>query len=1815
MACNFHHDDNRETNSLPDLASIHTRNKRACDSTDENNDRTLAPANRIRSAGSPVNETVNVEYRVTTKLSHDAYTVGWVCALHSEMAAAKAMLDDIHEPLPMNPNDTNHYVFGSIDHHNIVIVCLPSGQYGITRAAVVANNMRWSFRSIRIRLMVGIGGGVPSKVDMRLGDVVVSNPTLSSPGVIQYDFGKTVKSGKFQVTGALNKPPQDILGAVAKLRAHHESQNSSVPGILSDMLERNPKMIAYSYRRIEEDRLYMATYDHVGGSCDHCDASKLVRRRPRPDLNPRVHYGTIASANQVMKHGLTRDRLAREYDILCFEMEAAGLMDHFPCLVIRGICDYSDSHKTKEWQEYAAATAAAYTKELLSLIPPVDRMLPSKPSTPSANSTSPMDRRQLLIDSLRFEQIDSRHANIKTAHAQTCCWLLEHPDYLRWLDPNKMADHHGFLWISGKPGTGKSTIMKFAYSHATKNAIPESAVISFFFNARGAFLERAAEGMYRSLLLQLLENLPKLQAVLDDDDGVATVLANNNSSGLSISLIQSLIFKAITKLGRHRVTCFVDALDECDEREVENMLDFFVDLGHCAVQSDAKLYICFSSRHYPYMDIPHCQRFTLEDQTGHEDDIEAYVRNKLRTGNRSQSGETKTRILQKASGVFLWVVLVVAILNKEYKRGRIFAVNERLKEIPPGLSELFRDILTRDKDNMDDFFLCIQWLLFGSRPLKREEYYFAMTAGLRSEEAPDPWDDDKITKEDMNLFVLSSSKGLAETATKSKMSIVQFIHESVRDFLLKDGGLKSLWPNLENDFEEKSHDRLKQCCYTYIKADISGHLAEDNYLLKASSEEVTSLRQEVSQRFPLMEYAATRIFHHANAAASAITQEQFLKEFSAPMFRPWALRRNLFAPKISRLNAKATLLDFFVEQHYISLIKTTVSSQSLLITPMLVDSNAEESVLIKAIKKNTVAAEAILQSLKRHQDLRGSISPSDEYMVKFIDLLLNKPGKKGRTPLSYASEKGLTVVVQLLLELGVGHRTDNEYKTPLLWAIENGHGEIVKLMVSPNSSSSYNGNCLQPRPSLATTLGRPVGDLASPTDRETATLSMSANAKDTSLDVRFSRDIITNAFQSAVSHKRDDIATFLLGKGAETNPTIVSEGFRPSLHTAIEFGLETLVEALLEKGEDIVVYGNSLTALHLACGNATLVQPSSAERIIESLIAKGADINACDKFGKTPLHLSCGNHRWREASAVAKVLIDRGADIRALDGNQDSPLHLACHAGNQATVELLVEKGADIRALNSDGLLPLHSALLSENQTIMEMFLSRGVGIHSPDKHGKSLLHLACQFQNLQTAEMLVKKGAVVGLLDKNGKSPLHYACQGDKPMLSKLRDGRSMSHELQKYGIRTDLEALDRDVPEIVDTLLRNGARLECKDKIGETPLFSAVRWSTGPIFNLLLEKGADIFSTNVWDQTAFFLLPTAGYHSELYLADKGIQLLRKGLDPMHRDDLGQTFLHVACQSSVVDHCYLNFVRKAIQFGLDVDARDNTGRTPLMNAAKFGNWDFVSFLLGLEVDANQMDQDGCTALTEAIRGVGHCSDRFKVIYCLLSNGANPHPSPETKFIALFVAVENADYNIVPLLLNHGVNIGVTDAIGRSCMFFLPKLSMQEDMTVMDFHSSTIIAQFLLKKGADINHRDATGQTHLHYAAKRRADRTFGDPNTFYRALGRHNLDAQDQTGKTPLLCAVSCGNSLVMGQLLKLGANPNIRDNRGQTPLCERIAGRMSDLFPDVRLLIEYGAVVAAVGLNDETPLALAMRLGNAELIELLQSRLHTMSNVFTGS
>ena len=298
-----------------------------------------------------------------------------------ELVAAKFMLDEEHEELPVDKSDSNTYIFGRIGKHNIVIASLPSGADGTNPAARVATQMQRSF-DLRFSLLVGVGGGIPNlmtskRVDIRLGDVVVSNPTDDSGGVIQYDHARSLEGEQWpKRKGILNKPPEAILTAVMVLRARHEMQGFSLEKQIPPMYLQHPRLASeYSYQGSDNDVLFDARYKCEGqdDSCVKCrkKQDKVLPREIRKTKAPQIHYGCIASGNLVVKNSVFRDYWMEEAGALCFEMEAAGLMDWFQCLVIRGIYNYADSHKNKIWQPYAAITAAAYAKDLLSAIAPI----------------------------------------------------------------------------------------------------------------------------------------------------------------------------------------------------------------------------------------------------------------------------------------------------------------------------------------------------------------------------------------------------------------------------------------------------------------------------------------------------------------------------------------------------------------------------------------------------------------------------------------------------------------------------------------------------------------------------------------------------------------------------------------------------------------------------------------------------------------------------------------------------------------------------------------------------------------------------------------------------------------------------------------------------------------------------------------------------------------------------------------------------------------------------------------------------------------------------------------------------------------------------------------------------------------------------------------------------------------------------------------------------------------------------------------------------------------------------------------------------
>ncbi|EXA35091.1 hypothetical protein FOVG_13859 [Fusarium oxysporum f. sp. pisi HDV247] len=302
------------------------------------------------------------------------FEIAIICALTLEADAIEALFDhhweDDGPPFDKEPGDPNAYSTGVIGRFNVVLAHMPG--MGKVHAATVASNCGKSFPSIKLALVVGICGVVPfgpTKDEIILGDVVISN------GVIQYDFGRQLperfarKDTLLEVPG---RPNMEIRGVLAKLEGlrHRRQLNAKIEGYLA-VLQSDPELHA-ECPGATKDRLFKASYRHTDDqrSCEQlgCNGELVSRSRlSTADVptKPAIHFGLMASGDAVMKSGEDRDRIATAEGIIAFEMEGAGVWDSFPCIIIKGGCDYADSHKSKVWQRYAAATAAACAKAFL----------------------------------------------------------------------------------------------------------------------------------------------------------------------------------------------------------------------------------------------------------------------------------------------------------------------------------------------------------------------------------------------------------------------------------------------------------------------------------------------------------------------------------------------------------------------------------------------------------------------------------------------------------------------------------------------------------------------------------------------------------------------------------------------------------------------------------------------------------------------------------------------------------------------------------------------------------------------------------------------------------------------------------------------------------------------------------------------------------------------------------------------------------------------------------------------------------------------------------------------------------------------------------------------------------------------------------------------------------------------------------------------------------------------------------------------------------------------------------------------------------
>ncbi|KAI1130301.1 hypothetical protein F5Y10DRAFT_263195 [Nemania abortiva] len=456
---------------------------------------------------------------------------------------------------------------------------------------------------------------------------------------------------------------------------------------------------------------------------------------------------------------------------------------------------------------------------------------------------------------LRFPDIQTRLATISSPLDNTCMWLPQAESYANWISRARLDEHHGLLQVTGKPGSGKSTIMKKAYEQViSSSAGTKTCVASFFFNKRGRSLEHSSLGMFRSLLYQILEfhplKLTALMGVYEDETRVAD---------LHLSRLQD-IFRDVflDQTNDIRTIIFIDALDECDEPENRDTAYFFRQLTVSAHNIGVQLDVCLARRDFPTVSLSDCPEIKIERFT--KCDIEHYISEQFNIVGFGESDtmlEIRREIADKANGVFLWVVLVINEIAKQRDNGR----NERyllkqIRHLPAQLDSLFAELLDLRKMSKPELRLALrlfQWAILSTSTLRLREWHHIL-AFIRAKPPKSlaKWKksmDYTQIDEQLEKQIRAISRGLVEVkvhpiyaglsdedgagslgagagsldSASGDSKIVQPIHESVRAFFLEGGKWISEALRAVADpkrgtasFSAEGHITIMKCCFEYL---------------------------------------------------------------------------------------------------------------------------------------------------------------------------------------------------------------------------------------------------------------------------------------------------------------------------------------------------------------------------------------------------------------------------------------------------------------------------------------------------------------------------------------------------------------------------------------------------------------------------------------------------------------------------------------------------------------------------------------------------------------------------------------------------------------------------------------------------------------------------------------------------------------------------------------------------------------------------------------------------------------------------------------
>ncbi|KAJ4297969.1 hypothetical protein N0V90_005868 [Kalmusia sp. IMI 367209] len=874
----------------------------------------------------------------------------------------------------------------------------------------------------------------------------------------------------------------------------------------------------------------------------------------------------------------------------------------------------------------------------------------------SGKGGAPQGEREACLRTLGFLEIDSREQDISAAVETTCDWLFDTLEFKKWQDRTDLVTNNGVLCIKGKPGAGKSTLMKHTLEHC-KNAFPDNLIIAYFFSARGSTLEKSQLGMLRSIAYQLVKKDFALFDQFLDTFRDRNITSQGRQWEWQPRQLKAFIRSVIKRYRSKPLLLLVDALDECNEAEMQHVVEILESLSIDANRSGTTLRICLSRRHHPPLRIAKSLELIVEDNQDHREDIATYIRAKLARPGRDTGIEAE--IEKKANGIFMWVVLVVRLLNKASLKvkGKKKAMQDALEEIPGELEEVFRIMFNKDDKDMAETVLMLQWVLFAQRPLTPEELYAAVETGDTDLWSPSSDNDhDSIQQSIENL-----SKGLIEIRGRNRAT-VQFIHLSVNDFLLRNKRLQTLHQALEPDPVTASHHRLWACCWSLIEH-VSNISTKKTY-------------KELRREYPFLGYAASHILDHAKkaldegaAGQAGVPIKEWLRH-SSSWFKWW--KSFLIATDASDeeiypvRNMDAGLLYMLSLRGYGSLVKCLLAE------------DGEEG------EEGEEGADVNAQGGLYGNALQVAILQREQQIVELLlkaGADVNAQGGFYGNALQAASYKGEQQIVELLLKAGADvNAQGGEYGNALQAASYEGEQQIVELLLKAgadvNAQGGFYGNALQ----AASFDG----------EQQIVELLLKAGA-----EVNAQGGEYGNALQAA-SFNGEQIVELLLKAGADVN---AQGGEYGNVLQAASYQREQqIVELLLKAGADVNAqggeYGNALQAASF----------NGEQQIVELLLKAGADVNA--QGGPYGNALQAASYKGEQQ--IVELLLKAGADVNAQGGEYGNALQAASYKGKQQIVKLLLKAGAEVDAQGGEYGNAIRAALYRGHYDIENMLRKAG---------------------------------------------------------------------------------------------------------------------------------------------------------------------------------------------------------------------------------------------------------------------------------------------------------------------------------------------------------------------------------------------------------------------------------------------------------------------------------------------------------------------------